>query len=298
MGRHGRVRIPLLRSERETYPGSRAQIDPHSGLLLQANSPPSIGGRVPSELRRSGATYPTPPLTPRTALSKGELYEISAARASETEGSLIFGSLGDVDTFQGQHALFGHRTARRGEAANPAAGGQYAVAGDDQRHRVPRHRLADVARGFRPGAEFLRQRAVGGRPAPAERAGGGIDAAEEIVFTSRSRTISAKSVGLPENSAARRQSWPRRPAAGRRRPRSPCGAGCRSGCALRLLRKVEACARRRRSSRCRTSSGRRFRRRCSGVVRRSWRGGLVNRPQNCAGGEGVQPDSCAMLSTK
>jgi hypothetical protein len=42
------------------------------------------------------------------------------------------------------------------------------VAGDDQRHRIVRHGLADIARSFRPGAEFLRQSAVSGRAAPSD----------------------------------------------------------------------------------------------------------------------------------
>ena len=39
--------------------------------------------------------------------------------------------------------------------AEDPAGRQDPVAGDDQGHRIPGHGFADIARGFRPGAELL-----------------------------------------------------------------------------------------------------------------------------------------------
>ena len=56
------------------------------------------------------------------------------------------------------------------------------MAGDDQRRRVLRHRLADVARRLAAGANLLRQRAVGGRAAPADAAQGVINPGEERVL--------------------------------------------------------------------------------------------------------------------
>ena len=60
------------------------------------------------------------------------------------------------------------RALWRGKAADFAAGRQYEMAGDDQRHRIFGHSLADIARGFRSGAEFFRQCAVGRRVAPTD----------------------------------------------------------------------------------------------------------------------------------
>src|SRR5947207_11101337 len=42
------------------------------------------------------------------------------------------------------------------------------MAGNDQRHRIPGHSLADIARGLRAGAELLGQRAVRGDLAPSD----------------------------------------------------------------------------------------------------------------------------------
>jgi hypothetical protein len=56
------------------------------------------------------------------------------------------------------------------------------VAGDDQRHRISGHGLTDIAGGFRPGAEFHRQSAIGRRVAPSDMPRRGIDALEEWVL--------------------------------------------------------------------------------------------------------------------
>jgi hypothetical protein len=53
------------------------------------------------------------------------------------------------------------------------------VTGNDQGRRIPGHRLADVARRLATGADLLRQRAIGGRAAPADPAQGVVDPAEE-----------------------------------------------------------------------------------------------------------------------
>src|SRR5438876_8261962 len=59
------------------------------------------------------------------------------------------------------------------------------VAGDDQGHRIPGHSLADVARGFWPGAEFLRQGSVGRCAPPSDPPGRGIDAPKEWVLLTK-----------------------------------------------------------------------------------------------------------------
>jgi hypothetical protein len=56
------------------------------------------------------------------------------------------------------------------------------VAGDDQRHRVLRHGLANIAGSFRSGAEFLRQRAISGRATPSDLSCRGINTLEERVL--------------------------------------------------------------------------------------------------------------------
>src|SRR5215472_10313508 len=62
----------------------------------------------------------------------------------------------DVNALQREHADLGRRAAWRGKTTNLTARRQDSVAGDHQRHRILRHGLADIARGFRSGAEFLR----------------------------------------------------------------------------------------------------------------------------------------------
>ncbi len=63
--------------------------------------------------------------------------------------------------------------------------GQHPVAGDDQSDRVLRHRLTDVAGGFRPDAELLRQRAVSGRATPADTPCRRINIPEEGILTGK-----------------------------------------------------------------------------------------------------------------
>ena len=53
-----------------------------------------------------------------------------------------------MHALQLEHADLGRGTARRGKAAELAAGGQDPVARDDQRNGIPGHSLADIARGF------------------------------------------------------------------------------------------------------------------------------------------------------
>ena len=71
----------------------------------------------------------------------------------------------DVNALQREHADLGRRAAGCGKTANLAACRQDPVAGDDQRHRILCHGVADIARSFRSGAEFLRQPYTG----PTER---------------------------------------------------------------------------------------------------------------------------------
>ena len=56
------------------------------------------------------------------------------------------------------------------------------MAGDQQWNRIARHGLADIARGFRAGAEFLRQRAIRRGFTPADTAKGDIDPLAEVVL--------------------------------------------------------------------------------------------------------------------
>ena len=84
--------------------------------------------------------------------------------------------------FEFEHARLGDRAARCGKTTDLAARRQHTVAGDDQRHRVSGHGLADITRGFRPRAKFLRQGAIGGGMTPAEPPGSSIDLLEERVL--------------------------------------------------------------------------------------------------------------------
>src|SRR5215813_12495621 len=63
-----------------------------------------------------------------------------------------------------------------------AACPQDPVAGDDQRHGILRHGLANIARSFRSGAKSLGQGAISGRAAPFDLPGGGINTLEEPVL--------------------------------------------------------------------------------------------------------------------
>jgi hypothetical protein len=60
------------------------------------------------------------------------------------------------------------------------------LAGDDQRHRILGHGMTNIARRFWPGAEFLRQSAIGGRAAPSDPPRRSIDLLEERVLILRS----------------------------------------------------------------------------------------------------------------
>src|SRR5436190_19029272 len=77
------------------------------------------------------------------------------------------------------------RAPRRGEAPDLAAGGQDPMAGNDQRHRILGHSLADIARGLRAGAELLGQRAVRGDLAPSDLPRRRIDALKKFVLPSK-----------------------------------------------------------------------------------------------------------------
>src|SRR6516165_2362886 len=89
-----------------------------------------------------------------------------------------------VNALEREHAALGDRAAWRGETTNLAAGRQHPVAWDDQRHRILGHGLSDVARSFRAGTKFIRERAVGGRASPADLPRRGVDALEErVLFT-------------------------------------------------------------------------------------------------------------------
>src|SRR5262249_6256327 len=87
-----------------------------------------------------------------------------------------------VNALQREHAGLGRQAAWRGKSADLTPRRQDPVAGDDQRHRILRHGLADIARGFRSGAEFLREGAVGRCVAPSDPSSRDVDALEEWVL--------------------------------------------------------------------------------------------------------------------
>ena len=88
----------------------------------------------------------------------------------------------EVDAFQREQFLLGGGAAVGREAAGLVAGGQHAVAGDDDRHRVFPHRLADIAGALPAGqAELFRQLAVGHGVAEADAAQRRVEFLAEIV---------------------------------------------------------------------------------------------------------------------
>ena len=93
--------------------------------------------------------------------------------------------LPNANALQLQHTRLRFRPSRRGETADLAAGSQNPVARDDQGHGIFSHRLADVARSFAPGADRLRQRAIGGRAPPADPTQRRINLGEERVLASK-----------------------------------------------------------------------------------------------------------------
>jgi hypothetical protein len=98
------------------------------------------------------------------------------------------------------------------------------LAGDDQRHRILRHGLANIARGFRSGPEFLRQSAISGRAAPSDVAPRH-NTLEERVRSPRSSLNLENPSPCPRNSALQRR--PPRPPPAWARPvwrRAPGGA--------------------------------------------------------------------------
>jgi hypothetical protein len=103
----------------------------------------------------------------------------------------------DVNAFQSKHADLGRRAAWRGKTTNLTPCRQDPVAGDDQRHRILRHGLADIACGFGSGAEFLGQGAISCRAPPSDPSRRGIDALEEWVQLAEIELESEKSVSLP-----------------------------------------------------------------------------------------------------
>src|SRR5579883_3460962 len=88
----------------------------------------------------------------------------------------------DMNALELEHADLGRRAPWRRKAADPAAGSQDPVAGDDQRHRILGHRLADIAGGLGPGAKLLRDGAIGGRAPPSDPPHRGVDFCEERVL--------------------------------------------------------------------------------------------------------------------
>ena len=88
----------------------------------------------------------------------------------------------EINALQREHADLGRRAARRGKTANLTAGRQDPVAGNKQRDRIFGHRLTDIARSLWPGAEFLRQSAIGRCVAPSDPPRRRVDLLEERVL--------------------------------------------------------------------------------------------------------------------
>ena len=87
-----------------------------------------------------------------------------------------------MNALQREHADLGRRAAWCGKTTNLTAGREDPVAGDDQRHRIPGHGLTDIAGGFWPGTEFIRQSAIGRRVTPCDPPRRGVDALEERIL--------------------------------------------------------------------------------------------------------------------
>src|SRR5580704_6650147 len=96
------------------------------------------------------------------------------ARALKRQHPLRWPLRLEIDPLQFEHTALRRRAAGCREAADLAAGRQDAVAGDDERDRVLRHRLTDVAGALRPHAKLVGKRAVGRRSSPPDTARRGV----------------------------------------------------------------------------------------------------------------------------
>ena len=141
------------------------------------------------------------------------------------------------DAFERQQLRLGGGAAGGGEAAELAARRQHAMAGDDDRHRVPPHRRADVARALRhPARRAARQLAVGHGRAEADaraaprRAGGGTARG----LRDRPRRRKNRSARRRDSAGCRRPAPPPR-AAARPRPRCRDLAASRRSVAARIF---------------------------------------------------------------
>src|SRR5258708_5368963 len=101
----------------------------------------------------------------------------------------------DITALQREHADLGRRAARRGKTANLTAGRQDPVAGNKQRDRIFGHRLTNIARSLWPGAEFLRQSAIGRCVAPSDPPRRRVDLLEERVLLTKVEPEAGK-IGL------------------------------------------------------------------------------------------------------
>src|SRR5271166_4781417 len=124
------------------------------------------GAASAGELRNRGASRPAYCESYRRRILARWCQQLISVAGSESKGLLSGLRWLDMNALQLEHADLGRRTAGCGKTANLAAGRQHPVAGDDQRHWIVGHGLADIARGLRPGTEFLRQSAVGSGAAP------------------------------------------------------------------------------------------------------------------------------------
>src|ERR1700722_18106091 len=88
----------------------------------------------------------------------------------------------EVDALEFEHLDLRGRSAGRRESADLAAGGEHAVAWDDESDRVFRHHMTDIACVFPSAAKFFREHAVGGCVAPADAPRGCINLLEEVVL--------------------------------------------------------------------------------------------------------------------
>ena len=89
----------------------------------------------------------------------------------------------DLDAFQAEHPDLGCRASRSRKPANLAAGGQDPVTGNDQRDRISRHGLTNVARSLWPATQLPGEGAIGGRLPPFDTSCRGIDTFEELILS-------------------------------------------------------------------------------------------------------------------
>ena len=167
---------------------------PFDLVRLPTGQPP-VGVKQHLELRAGIDLMPLAPVL-RHRLQEEGFAERARAGLLDDPASAVAGGLAaskperllcrwrrlQVNPLQREYTDLGRRATWRGKSADLPICRQDPVAGNDQRHRIRRHSLADIARGFRSGAEFPREGAVGRCVAPSDPSSRGVDALEEWVL--------------------------------------------------------------------------------------------------------------------